>query len=332
MSHLLNGTLINGGLVILFVILCYVFLKRKCAYWKHQNIESIEGYLVFGNFFKFMIKHQQFYLVFDEIYRKIKGPLGGFYYFTVPSLLVRDPLLIKQILLKDFHIFNDRGLYINEINEPLTRNLFALKNERWHFWRSKLTPLFTSGKLKQMTPTIASIGLRLQNHLERTSKSENYVVELRDLMSRYTTDVICSVAFGIDIDSINNPEELFRMIGDRIVRPSWFMFSSNIMSLFAPKFLKIFKIRTTCKKVEQFMRKIIEDTIDLRESKKVVRHDFMQLLIQLRNSGVVNEDGNWFTNIVKGKNVRIKTFGMFYIQFDVQNYFVCRKRKNFNNR
>lgn len=41
------------------------------------------------------------------------------------------------------------------------------------------------------------------------------------------------------------------------------------MSLFIPKVVQVLRIRTTCKQVEQFITKIIEDTIDLREGKKL---------------------------------------------------------------
>lgn len=295
-SYLCGDTLLS--FITILLIAAYTFFKLKCTYWKRQNIENAEGCIVFGNFFKCVARRQMLFLVFDEIYRKIKGPFGGFYSFTGASLLIRDPQLMKQILIKEFNVFPDRGMYVNEDFEPLTGNLFAMRNEQSRFWRTKLTPLFSTDKLKQMTPSIACIGLRLRDYLKRRSRSEkSVIIELRDLMSRYTTDVICSVGFGIDIDSINDEKNIFRIYGSRIARPSRWILFCNMLAIFTPSITRNFKIRTTDKDVENFLRKVTEEIIDLRENKKLVRHDFMQLLIQLRNSGVVNEDGNWFTNI-----------------------------------
>lgn len=40
------------------------------------------------------------------------------------------------------------------------------------------------------------------------------------------------------------------------------------------------------------MVRIVKDTIEFREANNVQRKDFMQLLLQLRNNGEVNEDSN----------------------------------------
>lgn len=52
----------------------------------------------------------------------------GFYQFTIPSLLLKDPELIKQITVKDFDYFTDHRTFIPEAVEALWgKNLLALK-------------------------------------------------------------------------------------------------------------------------------------------------------------------------------------------------------------
>ena len=41
--------------------------------------------------------------------------------------------------------------------------------------------------------------------------------EIKDLAARYTTDVIGSCAFGIDIGSLKNPQSEFRVMGKKIL-------------------------------------------------------------------------------------------------------------------
>ena len=58
--------------------------------------------------------------IFDEFYNKYKdkAQFVGFYSFLSPRLLILDPFLIKEILIKDFSSFNHRGMYHDQIGDP----------------------------------------------------------------------------------------------------------------------------------------------------------------------------------------------------------------------
>ena len=58
--------------------------------------------------------------------------------FNKPFLMINEPELIRQILIKDFNKFPDRGMYINEKIDPLTGHLFLLGGEKWRYLRAKL--------------------------------------------------------------------------------------------------------------------------------------------------------------------------------------------------
>lgn len=120
-----------------------------------------------------------------------------------PSLLILDLDLAKHILAKDFQYFTDRGIYTNEKVDPIGKrlfnknltpsdvvdktiilvgcHLFALGGTRWKNVRSKLTPTFTSGKLKNMFQTLLNCGLVLEEYLEETSKPED-PVDIKEIL------------------------------------------------------------------------------------------------------------------------------------------------------
>lgn len=100
-----------------------------------------------------------------------------------PILMVNDPELIRVVLVKEFARFRDRGLYFNDKVDPLTSNLFFLPGEKWRKLRSKLTPTFTSGKLKQIYPLIKEIGDELAKTVEK-DMTKSDIIEVKDLTAR----------------------------------------------------------------------------------------------------------------------------------------------------
>lgn len=51
--------------------------------------------------------------------------------------------------------------------------------------------------------------------------------------------------------------------------------------------------------VERFMKSMVKETIEYREKNNISRNDVLQLLLQLRNTGDVQNDGEWDTKILK---------------------------------
>ena len=68
-----------------------------------------------------------------------------------PSLIVADPEVVKQIMVKDFAKFRNRPALI-PTHPPLDLNLFSAKDEQWKKIRNTLSPSFTGAHLKQMVP------------------------------------------------------------------------------------------------------------------------------------------------------------------------------------
>ena len=158
--------------------------------------------------------------VLENIYKELEGEkYGGTYSLTKPSFIFRDPDTIKNVLVKDFSSFHDRVLLLDEELEPLTGNLFLLSGNRWRNLRVKLTPTFTSGKMKMMLQTVVDCGLELGSVLEKSASNEE-VIEMKDILARFITDVISSCAFGIQCNCLKNPDVEFRQWGRKILVPS----------------------------------------------------------------------------------------------------------------
>jgi len=225
-----------------------------------------------------------------DVYNKFEGyKYGGTYAFTIPRFFVRDPDIIKDVLVKDFSSFHDRGVYMNEENEPLSAHLFSLTGMKWRNLRVKLTPTFTSGKLKMMFQRLVECGQELQTCLEKVGERGD-VIEIKDVLARFSTDIISSCAFGIECNCLKNEDAEFRKWGRKIFEPSVKRLVIGILSGIAPVILDTLKVTTLDSDVTKYFRNMVQETVEYREKNNVTRNDFLQLLIQLKNKGLLDDE------------------------------------------
>lgn len=93
----------------------YLLLRRRYSYWERKGFKSLPGanYL-FGHFGQAFLQKETLAETIDRVYHSTDEPFIGIYNVFRPILLLREPELIQQILIKDFSSFTDRGKY-NEI-------------------------------------------------------------------------------------------------------------------------------------------------------------------------------------------------------------------------
>lgn len=221
-------------LLITFVI-TYLFLKYHYSQWEKLNFPHIKSSIPFGNLWDTIRQKRGFGFNIKDLYDSTKEPFIGIYLLFRPALLIRDPELIKNILTSDFSSFHDRGIFSDGEIDSISENIFALPGEKWRDLRSKLSPTFSSGKLKEMYPTVLKIAQHFKDYL-RPSADRNEVVEIKELCSRYTINVIASVVFGVEVDTIEDPDHIFNRIGRKINYPNIFDGLRGMASFLCPKY------------------------------------------------------------------------------------------------
>lgn len=285
---------VSLGLLIGAVILCvYYYFRRieKYTFWKDRAIPYEEPYLNYGSpkeLALFEVFQGQYY---QNLYNKYKDEkVIGLFLFHKPALLVKDPELLKQMMTKDFQHFIDRGLVDPELVSPVMRHLFLMVGDPWKTMRSKLTPAFTSGKMKLMYYLMEACANEFVKALEPIA-SENQCIDIKEFIARFTTDVIATCAFGLEANTIRDPENEFRQNGRKIFQKpnneqkirSWL--ASVVPWLF--KMLHIYVQRSPC---EDFFKNLVRDTVEYREKNGVVRNDFIDQLIKIKNNKNLYDD------------------------------------------
>ena len=107
-----------------------------------------------------------------------------------------------------------------------------------------MSGVFTSGKLKTMTPFLVQCADNMETYLANL-ESSGAEFEARDLASMYTVDAFASSGFGIENNSFDDPDNVFRRMAMGIVGApgygsSWDMFR-NVFIMMFPGRLNRFK-------------------------------------------------------------------------------------------
>lgn len=105
--------------------------------------------------------------------------------------------------------------------------------------RNTLSPSFTSRKMKIIFGLVTDYTEKFIDHLLNSNDDfENVIeVEFKDLFTKYTTDVIATVAFGVNIDSVTEPKNEFYEKGRQAMQTTNFWKNFKLkMTLIFPLF------------------------------------------------------------------------------------------------
>ncbi|XP_072756970.1 uncharacterized protein [Anoplolepis gracilipes] len=272
------------GIAAVFLA-AYYYLTSTYDFWKSRDIRGPQPMPGFGNFKDVMLNKKFVGDYLREVYNKYKDEsMIGIFARKTPILIVKDPELIKDILIKDFSKFADRGIPVSsEKADPLSQHLFSLESKRWRPLRTNLSPVFTSGKLKEMFSLISECA---DNFVQYTEKlvSRNEPIECRELTAKYTTDVIGTCAFGIEMNALSDEDSEFRKMGRLVFTPNWKSILRMRVRQSLPWFYEILSYILPKSEVATFFTRVVVETMDYREMNNVNRNDFIDMLRELKRN------------------------------------------------
>lgn len=272
--------------VAIFLVLFYYYGVNTFDYWKKRGIKHAKTYPYVGTNLKQYLQRASVAMIAEETYRNFpEEKVVGFYRGKSPELVIRDPDIIKRILITDFQSFYPRGLNPHKtVIEPMLRNLFFADGDIWKLLRQRISPAFSTGKLKAMFPFITDRAEKLQIIAEDILQKDG-IFDARDLMARYTTDFIGVCGFGINMDALSDNNSQFRKLGKRI-------FHRTIRDAFAgagkqifPELLK--NVNLLAPEIESSMIHLVKQVCMERNYKPSGRNDFIDLMLDLKQSGAM---------------------------------------------
>lgn len=273
-------------ILLIFVVTLYFYSTRTFDYWKKKGIKYDTPIPIFGNNAKgYFMQRSMSDLTADMYWKYPKEKVVGFFRASTPELIIRDPDLVKRVLITNFSHFYKRQLNpILGSDEPLLKNLFNADGDLWRLLRQRMTPAFTSGKLKAMFPLIVERAERLQLLL---STSHGKTVDAREVMARYTTDFIGACGFGLEANSLNKEDSEIRKLGVKIFEIT---FKDAFKAMAKQIFPQLCSNVRLSAKLEPDVMGMVNAILTQRNHQPSGRNDFIDQLLECQKKGTIVGD------------------------------------------
>ncbi|KAF7658873.1 hypothetical protein LDENG_00006540 [Lucifuga dentata] len=260
-------------LLVLFFSLFFLYSIWPYRYFKKLGIPGPRPVPFMGTTLYF----RKGILPFDRECQSKYGDIWGLFDLRQPVLMVADLELIKAVMVKEcYSTFTNRR--DNVIPGPMEDVITNVKDERWKRIRSTISPCFTSGRLKQIFPTVLRYADRLIGSLGKMNLNEP--IDIKTFMAPYSLDVVTSASFSVELDSINNPNDLTIVHLKNILNMKlWLIFLIMIFP-FCGRLLKRLGVSLFPKDSLDFFYNLIKRFKEQDHTEESSRADFLQLMVE----------------------------------------------------
>lgn len=296
------------GIAALLLAIYYYFTSNH-DFWQNRGVKGPKPSLLFGNIRDVLLRRIHLCEYLTRLYHEYENEsMFGIFERCTPVLIVKDTEHIKSVLIKDFSVFCDRGMIYYDKIEPLSQNLLFLEPERWRPLRVNLSPVFTSGRLKEMFYLLMGCAEHFEKFLD-TIATKNAEIECRDLTAKFTTDVIGVCSFGLKMNALAEEESEFRKAGRKFFEITRFKLLKLMIRECAPWLYKLLGSFMYDYRLNDFFINSMKETMEYRKNCNVKRNDFVDLLLEIRdNPDKINHIGESFFFLDDEESVERKKY------------------------
>jgi len=212
-----------------------------------------------------------------EWYKKY-GKVYGMYFFRLPFLMVGDPDMIKEILIKEFPKFHDRRSMV-EFRRPYNKMLSIVPGQKWKDLRTTLSPTFSASKIKQMMSFMNEAVDTLIQKVDKVSKTGE-IVDFHRWLQSLTMEVILSTAFGVKAETQTVENDPITEMAKKATSPKPIV--GLLMLPFGAELFKYIRDPFNFDKIGSVAAKIIAERTKARGGSKAQRKDMLQLMLDAK--------------------------------------------------
>nr|KAG5687792.1 hypothetical protein BaRGS_017270 [Batillaria attramentaria] len=220
------------------------------------------------------------------------GKVFGYFEGLTPSVVVSDPVLIEQILVKHFNSFDGRPNSFPLLHGPETLWLQNINGAVWKQQRDALAPVFKATSIAKILPRIQTTADSYVKNLERARKEHPHGFDIRDINQQYSLDSFTSTVFDMDLDFLS-PEDKTLFL-QYMLAAHYSASPENPLcglSRVYPSLAPVFRLldRPHKRLTEQFSRRL-SDFISIETPKVSKSRDISGLLHHLLSAHVTHRD------------------------------------------
>lgn len=113
---------------------------------------------------------------------------------------------------------------------------------------------------------------------------ENGSIEMKEVLSSYTTEAISSVALGIETECLGKPDSPFRKIAKSVFEPPAWKNIKNFIVMASETITNLFNLDLNSQETTDFFMGTVKDSFKYRVDHKVERNDFFQLIMKIHQN------------------------------------------------
>ncbi|KAG8247675.1 hypothetical protein J6590_055620 [Homalodisca vitripennis] len=266
-------------LVVLLLYLFYRIFSSTYGHFKARGVPYLRPVPLLGTWDIFTKSAMEQSLI---LYDNFPGErYFGYFRVRVPTLVVKDLDLIQKILVKDFSHFQDQG-FPSIDRDILTKNLFNLKGEIWRAMRIKLSPTFTSGKMKFIFSQFVTVGDHMLDNIEKSLSTRP--VDAKAVCVDYGAEVIASIVFGHEYNKESPQTADFIKYGSNPYIKGWKMQLIALLKLSFPNLPDMLGMSMHPPGITEYFVNLVKANKEYRKKNNIKRNDHFQLLLALQDA------------------------------------------------
>ncbi|XP_075745763.1 cytochrome P450 3A41-like isoform X1 [Rhipicephalus microplus] len=269
-------------LVTLFGLLLSValwWLRRIFTFWNGKGI----AHLTFWEYVRFA--YDIYTKPLNDVARRAyirHGRVYGSYQGTVPTLVVGDADILREILVTKFKNFSDRSLSQTVGSDVWKKSIMNLSGDEWKKARAIFTRALTPSKFKMILAKIKPIAGRMTSRVIDAA-AEKKPVNFSELASNVAFDTAAALNYSVDTYSeVDKDHTIMKCLENIAMGPSGWRI---VMMFLMPTLYKALQPDYPPKSSTDVFKAFVSHVIEDRKSKNKEEDDFLQVFM--------NADYNW---------------------------------------